>query len=468
MRFRAVISRASAAFLLAFALPTSAQIYTLLYNFPASPDGWLPFGQPTLSGSTLYGMTHEGGTNDFDGALFQINTNGTGYTNLHSFGGGNTDGSNPYGSLILSGPKVYGMTYSGGSSYGEGTAFQINTNGTGYAILHSFTGVGGDGGYPYGSLTLYGTNLYGMTTSGGSGYGTLFQINTGDNGYTNLHVFTGNHDGSDPYGSLTLAGSTLYGMTYSGGSNSYGTVFKINTDGSGYSILHHFSAASGDGEYPYGSLTLSGSTLYGMTSQGGSAMGIVFKISTNGNGFTVLHGFGLAAGDGYDPQGSLTLCGSTLYGMTNQGGSSGGSGYGTVFQINTDGSGYQILHNFVGYPTDGNWPYYDAMALSGSTLYGTTEQGGSNYPGYGIVFSLEVPVFSITGIAEQGNNILITWMSGIGTTNALQASSGPNYSTNNFADIFTVTNAVGPTTNYLDAGAVTNFSSRYYRVRLVP
>jgi hypothetical protein len=43
-----------------------------------------------------------------------------------------------------------------------------------------------------------------------------------------------------------------------------------------------------------------------------------------------------------------------------------------------------------------------------------------------------------------------------------------NYSTNNFADLFTVTNTVGTVTNYTDTGAATNTPSHYYRVRLVP
>jgi hypothetical protein len=43
-----------------------------------------------------------------------------------------------------------------------------------------------------------------------------------------------------------------------------------------------------------------------------------------------------------------------------------------------------------------------------------------------------------------------------------------SYSTNNFADIFAVTNTVGTVTNYLDVGGATNSPSRYYRVRLVP
>ena len=78
--------------------------------------------------------------------------------------------------------------------------------------------------------------------------------------------------------------------------------------------------------------------------------------------------------------------------------------------------------------------------------------------------------FRIISIARQGQGFRVTWMSGIGTTNVLQVASGDDcggYS-DNFIDLFGVTNAVGATTNYLDAGAATNFPARYYRVRLVP
>ena len=79
--------------------------------------------------------------------------------------------------------------------------------------------------------------------------------------------------------------------------------------------------------------------------------------------------------------------------------------------------------------------------------------------------------FRVTSIAQDGTNVLVTWMMGPDKTNALQTTAGDvsgNYDTNNFTDIFTVTNTIGPTTNYLDVGAATNFPSRYYRVRLVP
>jgi len=36
---------------------------------------------------------------------------------------------------------------------------------------------------------------------------------------------------------LLLSGSTLYGITQNGGSLGNGTIFKINTDGSGFAVL---------------------------------------------------------------------------------------------------------------------------------------------------------------------------------------------------------------------------------------
>jgi T5SS/PEP-CTERM-associated repeat protein len=79
--------------------------------------------------------------------------------------------------------------------------------------------------------------------------------------------------------------------------------------------------------------------------------------------------------------------------------------------------------------------------------------------------------FRITGLLAQGNDMFVAWQPGTGVTNALQWTAGAgdgSYQTNNFADLFIVTNTMGSATNYLDVGAATNFPSRYYRVRLVP
>jgi len=60
-----------------------------------------------------------------------------------------------------------------------------------------------------------------------------------------------NSDGANPDMALTVSGSVLYGTTENGGPASYGTVFTMNTDGTGYTVLHTFTN-NPDGAYPDG------------------------------------------------------------------------------------------------------------------------------------------------------------------------------------------------------------------------
>src|SRR3989442_1026087 len=50
-------------------------------------------------------------------------------------------------------------------------------------------------------------------------------------------VFSTNSDGAGPNG-LILSGDTLYGTTSFGGTSGVGTVFKVNTDGTGFTTLY--------------------------------------------------------------------------------------------------------------------------------------------------------------------------------------------------------------------------------------
>jgi uncharacterized repeat protein (TIGR03803 family) len=68
-----------------------------------------------------------------------------------------------------------------------------------------------------------------MANLGGSrGMGTLFAVNTDGTGFTNLYNFNGSRDGANPYGGLILSGNTLYGTAYGGGSSGNGTVFSLS------------------------------------------------------------------------------------------------------------------------------------------------------------------------------------------------------------------------------------------------
>jgi uncharacterized repeat protein (TIGR03803 family) len=168
-------------------------------------------------------MTEVGGASGtFGGTIFKMNTDGTGYSILKSF-----SGAYPQGQLILGGSTLYGMTGYDGPN-GVGTVFKMNMDGTGYTTLHNFT-YPGDGNNPAESLTLVGTTLYGTTTTGpGGNFGTIFQLQTDGTGYSNIHVFTGGaSDGAYPYGGLTYWDGKLYGNTYEGGTSNKGTLFSL-------------------------------------------------------------------------------------------------------------------------------------------------------------------------------------------------------------------------------------------------
>ncbi|MCK7479254.1 MAG: hypothetical protein M0C28_19235 [Candidatus Moduliflexus flocculans] len=145
-----------------------------------------------------------------------------------------------------------------------------------------------------------------MTTWGGTYIkGTIFKMQTDGNGYALLHEFAGGaDDGAKPCGSLILSGSTLFGMTNSGGNNLSGTIFKLQTDGSSYAVLHEFAGGISDGKYPWGDLLLCGSTLFGMTLLGGKDdSGTIFNIETDGTSYSLLHEFAGGVGDGKIPAG---------------------------------------------------------------------------------------------------------------------------------------------------------------------
>ncbi len=373
--------------MLAWALSASqsySATFTTLASFNGT-NGETPNGSLTVIGSTLYGMATYGGMNN-NGTIFSVPVTGGTPTPLALFN--NTDGGNPYGNLTLSGSTFYGMTETGGQQ-GGGTVFSIPVTGGTPTVLLSFNGANGVA--PTGSLTPSGSTLYGATQdggnlslNGGAGDGTIFSIPMTGGAPTTLFNFDGTN-GEHPTGNMTLSadGSTLYGMTSGGGLNNEGTIFSIPVTGGTPTTLFSFNGT--DGESPtFNGLTLSGSTLYGMTYHGGlNGDGAIFSIPVTGGSPTLLASFDGA--NGALPWGNLTLVGSTLYGMTQDGGNlslNGGAGAGTIFSIPVAGGTITTLVDF-NY-TNGANPI-GSLTLSGSTLYGMT----NGYPG--TVFALATP-----------------------------------------------------------------------------
>jgi uncharacterized repeat protein (TIGR03803 family) len=253
---------------------------------------------------TLYGTTDSGGLCGNCGTIFRLPLDGSGRAVLHFFSGG-TDGAGPHGGLIqASDGTLYGTTANGGGPSDGGTIFQMAPDGSGYTILHSFT----DGVFPFAGLiqapdgTLYGTTFGGLPGD----RGTVFQMAPDGSGFTVLHRFGAGTDGALPRAGLIQApDGTLYGTTANGGPSDGGTIFQMAPDGSGYAVLHSFTAGT-DGAGPFADLiqapdgTLYGTTLFGGDGCLGLGCGTVFGMAPDGSGFAVLHRF-TAGTDGAAP-----------------------------------------------------------------------------------------------------------------------------------------------------------------------
>lgn len=217
-------------------------------------------------------------------------------------------------------------------------------------VLESFLAFSSSGDSPKGSL-IQGTDgaLYGLASYGGdNGDGTLFRINCDGSGFTVLHSFLWYDDGANPNGGLVQAtNGALYGMTMFGGVYSDGTLFTLEPDGSQFTVLHNFGGDASDGSLPVSGSLAQGrdGALYGTTPHGGTNnRGTIFKINLDGGGYNVIHTFAINDGYGLAPDfGVIQASDGLLYGATPQ---SGTNGLGTIYRLNSDGSGYEIIHTF--------------------------------------------------------------------------------------------------------------------------
>jgi uncharacterized repeat protein (TIGR03803 family) len=231
-----------------------------MHSFTGGADGGSP--EATLVQGVdgrLYGTTSEGGTGS--GTVFAISTNG-GLVTLYPFTGG-SDGGSPYAGVIQAGDgNLYGTTAYGGQ-YGNGTIFKITTNGA-LTTLYSFTG-GNDGNSPVAALIQASDgNLYGTTAYGGGAYGgdgTVFQITT-NGALTTLAWFNG-ANGANPQAPLVEGtDDNLYGVAQNGGPSDNGIIFRLTV-----ASLVPTPAFSAPTLLPNGTIVLAWNTVAGQTYQ---------------------------------------------------------------------------------------------------------------------------------------------------------------------------------------------------------
>jgi uncharacterized repeat protein (TIGR03803 family) len=336
-----------------------------------------------LAGGALYGTSADGGSYGF-GTIFKVYADGTGAAVLKNFDG-STTGSNSRGSLLRGvDGALYGTTSEGGSN-GFGTIFKLSPDGTGFSVLENFDN-STTGGNPQAAL-IQGTDhaLYGTAQGGGNnGFGTVFKLNPDGTGFSVLKNFDYATSGELIFGGLLqgLDGS-LYGTAFGGGSSGHGTVFKLSLDGTDFSVIENFDFYT-TGAYPQAALIqLPDGTLYGTASSGASTYGgTLFKLNPDGTDFIVVKVFDFYSNGGTPLAAPIQGSDGALYGTTLQGGV---NGYGTVFKMNPDGTGFTVLKSF-DYSYTGAYPYAGLLQGADGALYGTTTSGGTY--GHGTVFKL--------------------------------------------------------------------------------
>lgn len=371
-----------------------------------------------------YGVSTAGG-HFSGGAIYRMTIAGAKYTPIFSFGGNQPDAGPPIPVLIQS-PygHLLGMTSRGGD-LGGGILFGVNPDGSGHHVVHAFPTETGPGNR---SLLLGGDGwLYG-TLPETPVVGSVYRVRPDGSGWSVLVDFASTAGGECTPGPLTLApNGTLFGTAWTrasarqcvvfsvqpGGTNYrvvstfspgqpmisqsdtvprvwltpgtdgflYGVlsriaaagdemIFRLRLDGTGFRSVHSFSGFVQDGRQPVGELLLlPGETLTGVTTEGGRAnRGVVFQCQTDGSAYQIVHSF-LGGSDGENPGSGLALAGDGTY--------YGTSGAGAVYRIRPDGSGYGNLWPDDRRPLEGNHPTTSLTAHSNGFLYGVTSDGGN-------------------------------------------------------------------------------------------
>ena len=210
--------------------------FRVIHTFTGGDDGATgSAGRMILRRGRLCGAATTGGAHG-SGVIFELSPRAVGewdFRTIYAFNG-QPDGSFPYGALLF-GPsgKIYGTTYYGGAN-GIGAVYELSQRRLGEwteNVIYSFQ-EGTDGNSPISNLVFDPAgNLYGTTSEGGLGRGTIFKLTPIGGGQwteTVVHAFAGPPDGSFAYNGMVVDRSgNFYGATVHGGMNDDGSVYKF-------------------------------------------------------------------------------------------------------------------------------------------------------------------------------------------------------------------------------------------------
>lgn len=395
-----------------------AQTFQAIYNYTSSQNTCAN-GRLLQLGGTLFGTTPGGGSAAW-GSIFKVNTNGTGYSVIKSFSapdgtGTNVDGAFPMDGLVVFSNVLFGTTYEGGFG-GKGTVFSFNTNGNVFTAMNHFAITNGKN--PYVGLTVWSNVLYGTTAAGGiSNKGAIFRINPDGTGFAVIKSFISS-EGILLLGGVTTDGKTLYGTTYQGGISNRGTIYSVGINGENFSVLKALS--SGEGASARYNLVLSGNTLYGVAENQNpnDENSVVFRLKTDGTGFSIIKQFSDVDPvngtnwDGSFVRGGMVLWNGVLFGTTYSGGL---YGLGVVYKLNLDGTGFAVLKHFTATTGTDNGVFLNAGGMEPSgdlTVADGVIYGTTKFGGnygYGTIYRLTIPPVPALHTTNAFGQLTVYW-----------------------------------------------------------
>jgi uncharacterized repeat protein (TIGR03803 family) len=388
--------------------PTAA--YTFLCNGGAQqrsgtcPDGGRPDWLIQGADGNFYGaaqVSEEGDSEPLGGKVFSLTPTGT-LKVLHTFGPGpdnNYSGGVLPGALI-EGPdgKLYGDTVYGGvdgcNGYcGYGVLYRVNTDGTGFQIIHKFCSetncADGDASYSLVLGTdgnLYGTTYYGGTGSCNGGCGTIYRITPSTGAYEVVYNFNFSTSGEEPAGLIVAADGTFYGLT----EGSLGELLFHYTESTGTLTTTVLNFPLVNGLPSRGSmLTIGpGGNFYGLYAIYGVSGAGMFEVQADGSNLQLFSFFTTQDGAGAPQQLLLASDGNFYVDEYN-----GPTGYGAIVELApSTGQAIQTLSLFSANSAVGSYPAMIFQASDG-TFWGTTGQFGKTSKGHfadGTIFSLNL------------------------------------------------------------------------------
>ena len=252
---------------------------TVIHAFTGGDDGSGPGARVTVDrGGNVYGMTPTGGTYGV-GTIYKIRPHAGSwdFQVIHTFTGGPDGASGSAGRMLLELNRLYGAATVGGL-YGSGVVFKLTPTAVGewnFRVLYSFHGQP-DGSFPYGALLRVSGKIYGTTYYGGeNNIGAVYELSprrVGEWDGRVIYSFQNGSDGNSPISNLVRdAAGNLYGTTSEGGLGT-GTIFKLAPIGGGQwteSVVHSFEGPPDGGNSYNGMVVDRFGNFYGATVHGG-------------------------------------------------------------------------------------------------------------------------------------------------------------------------------------------------------